>query len=52
MMEAFLEFFQDGSFWGILVKVLITALLTGLVSLVCTAIGKAISKNKNSKLYK
>lgn len=52
MMEAFLEFFQDGSFWGILIKVLITALLTGLVSLVCTAIGRAISKNKNSKLYK
>lgn len=52
MGEAIIVFFQSGDFWAVLVKILITALLTGLVGLLCTVIGKLIAKCKNSKLMK
>ena len=52
MSEAITVFFQSGDFWSVVVKVLITALLTGLVGLLCTVIGKLIAKCKNSKLMR
>lgn len=45
-----IEFLASTDFWAILIKALITALLTGAVSLVCTLLGKLIVKCKNSKL--
>lgn len=52
MGEAIKVFFQSGDFWAILIKALITALLTGLIGLICTAIGKIIAKCKNSNLIR
>lgn len=49
-MEALIYIFESGDFWAILLKVLITALLTGTLSLLCTLMGKLIIKLKNSKL--
>ena len=45
-----IEFLASTNFWAILLKALITALVTGLVGLVCTSLGKLIVKCKNSKL--
>ena len=44
--------FESGDFWAILVKVLITAVLTGLCGLCGTLIGKILSKLKFSKIKK
>ena len=52
MGEAIKVFFQSGDFWAVLIKALITALLTGLIGLICTAIGKIIAKCKNSNLIR
>lgn len=47
-----LEFLASTDFWAILIKVLVTALLSGAIGLVCTSIGKIIIKCKNSKLVR
>ena len=47
-----LEFLASTDFWAILIKVLITALLSGAVGLMCTLIGKILIKCKNSKLVR
>lgn len=52
MEEAITEFFSNGEFWAILIKVLLTALLTAGVGVLGTLIGKIIAKSKNSKIYK
>ena len=51
-MEVITEFFASGEFWAILIKVLLTALLTAGVGVLGTLIGKIIAKSKNSKIYK
>ena len=51
-MEAIIEFFANGDFWAVLIKVLLTALLTAGVGVLGTLIGKIIAKSKNSKIYK
>lgn len=51
-MEVVTEFFTDGEFWAILIKVLVTALLSAGVGLMGTLIGNVISKHKDSKIYK
>lgn len=52
MGEALELFFQSGEFWPVLIKVLLTAILTGLIGLCTTLIGKMVAKNKNSKIMK
>ena len=52
MLESINEFFTNGEFWPILIKALITTLLTAGVGFICTQIGKAIAKNKESKICK
>ena len=52
MWEGMVEVFTATDFWGIVIKVLVTAVLTGLVGLCATLIGKLIAKCKNSKIYK
>ena len=52
MPEFITEIFNDGTFWEIFLKVLITTLLTAGIGYLGTLIGKIISKNKNSKIYK
>ena len=46
------EFFTGGDFWSILLKVLVTTLLTAGVGYIGTLIGRIIAKSKNSRLYK
>lgn len=50
--EALEIFFQSGEFWPVLVKVLITALLSGLIGLFTTLLGKLIANSKTSKIKK
>lgn len=50
MIESLIYIFESGDIWAILLKVLITALMSGLVGLICTLIGKLIAKSKTSKL--
>lgn len=50
MGEALELFFQSGEFWPVLIKVLLTAALTGLVGLCTTLMGKMIAKSKTSKI--
>ena len=50
MVDSLIYIFESGDIWAILLKVLITALISGLVGLVCTLIGKIIAKSKTSKL--
>ena len=52
MWEVIRNFFTNGDIWGVIIKVLITALLTTGIGLIGTLIGKIIIKNKNSKIYK
>ena len=52
MGEALELFFQSGEFWPVLIKVLLTASLTGLVGLCTTLIGKIVAKSKDSKIMK
>ena len=52
MWETFSEFFISGEFWAVLLKVLVTALLTTGIGFIGTLIGKAVAKNKESKIYK
>ena len=52
MWEAITELFTSGDFWSIVIKVLVTAILTAAVGLLGTLIGKIIAKNKHSKIYK
>ena len=47
-MEAITEFFANGEFWAVLIKVLLTALLTAGVGVLGTLIGKIIAKSNNS----
>jgi hypothetical protein len=49
-MDGLVQLFESGDFWSILIKVLLTAALSGLVGLFCTLIGKIIAKSKTSKL--
>ena len=51
-MEASQEFFTNGEFWAILIKVLITTLLSAGIGLIGTLIGRAVAKHKDSKIYK
>lgn len=52
MGEALELFFQSGEFWPVLIKVLLTTILTGLIGLCTTLTGKMMAKNKNSKIMK
>lgn len=52
MWETISEFFTSGEFWAVLLKVLVTALLTTGIGFIGTLIGKAVVKNKESKIYK
>lgn len=52
MVEAVKDIFTSGEIWAIVVKVLLTATASGLVAICGTALGKMISKNKESKIYK
>ena len=45
-----LEFLASTDFWSIIFKVLLTALITGLIGIVTTQLGRLIAKCKNSKL--
>ena len=45
-----MEFLASTDFWGILFKVLITALLSTAIGAMCTLIGKLIARFKNSRL--
>lgn len=51
-MEFVMGFFSEGGFWIIAVKALTTALLSASVGLMGTLIGRSISKNKDSKMYR
>ena len=51
-MEVIKEFFTSGEVWVVVIKVLATAILTGLLGLVGTLIGKLIANSRNSKIYK
>lgn len=51
-MEIITEFFTSGDFWAIVIKVLVTALLTTGLGCLGTLLGKVIAKNKESKIYK
>ena len=51
-METLTAFFEGGDFWNIVLKALLTTLITCLIGLVCTSIGKIIAKSKNSKIKK
>ena len=51
-MEYLTQFFISGDVWAVVIKVLITALLSAGVGYLCTLIGKLISKSKNSKIRK
>ena len=46
------ELLNSTDFWSILIKCLLTALLSAVIGLICTFIGKLIAKSKNSKLKK
>ena len=50
MIDAIVTLFESGDIWSILLKVLITALVSAALGYVCTLIGRAIAKNKNSKI--
>ena len=50
MLDSLKYIFESGDIWAIILKVLITALVTGLASLTYTLIGKAVAKSKTSKL--
>lgn len=50
MIESLIYIFESGDIWAILLKVLITTLISGLVGLVCTLLGKLVAKSKTSKL--
>ena len=52
MTEAIKEIFTSGQIWAIVIKVLLTTAASGLVAICGTALGKMISKNKESKIYK
>jgi branched-subunit amino acid ABC-type transport system permease component len=52
MWEAITDIFTSGDIWSIVIKVLITAALGGVVSLMGTVLAKLITKNKESKIYK
>ena len=47
-----LEFLASTDFWAIVIKCLITALLSAGIGALCTLIGKLIIKCKNSKLVR
>lgn len=51
-METIIAFFESGDIWAIIIKVLLTALITAAIGFICTLIGKLIAKCKNSKLMK
>lgn len=44
------EFLTSTDFWAILIKSLVTGLLTAAVGLICTLIGKALASWKHSKI--
>lgn len=52
MQEAIKAFFVNGDVWSVVIRVLITALLSAGIGLIGTLIGRAVAKNKNSKIYK
>lgn len=51
-MKAINEFFANGEFWAIFIKVLLTVLFTTGIGVLGTLIGKIIASHKNSKIYK
>lgn len=52
MWESIQELFTSGDIWSIIVKVLITAILSAGVGIACTLLGKMLAKMKNSKIRK
>lgn len=52
MWESVVEIFANGGFWTIVIKILITTILTALTGLLGTLLGKIIAKSKNSKIRK
>ena len=52
ILDSFVEIFTSGDIWSIIIKVLMTAALSALLGLAGTAIGKMISKNKESRIHK
>ena len=52
MVDAIKSFFAEGDFWSTLVKVLVTAVLTVVVGLLCTLAGKLLAKFKHSKIMR
>ena len=51
-VETIQEMFSSGEIWGIIIKVLLTAIASGLVAICGALIGRIVSKNKQSKIYK
>jgi zinc transporter ZupT len=51
-MEVIAQFFTSGDVWAVIIKVLLTAALGALATLLGTLIANLIAKNKNSKIYK
>lgn len=45
-----IEFLASTDFWSVLTKCLLTTLISVSIGAVCTALGKAVTKSKNSKL--
>lgn len=52
MMETLTEIFTSGEIWSIIIKALLTAAAGGIIALCGTLLGKIISKNKESRIYK
>ena len=52
MGEAISQFFTSGDVWAVIIKVLITALLSAATAWIGTLVANRIAKNKNSKIYK
>ena len=52
MGEAISQFFTSGDVWAVIIKVLITTLLSAATAWIGTLIANKITKNKDSKIYK
>lgn len=52
MWEAFIDMFTSGEIWSIVIKSLFTAAAGSIIAVCGAALGKFISNNKESKVYK
>lgn len=52
MGESISQFFTSGDVWAVIIKVLITTLLSAATAWIGTLIANKITKNKDSKIYK